>query len=442
MADHDVIVIGGGLAGLIAARDLGTTGTDVLVLEARDRLGGRTWYREFAGTQKKVEMGGTWFVERYQPYIAEEIQRYELGVTQSPAGESFRSFAGGAVVEGGAPVPLDFFADLERGLFHVIAAAHRVRFGEPLDQQDLSDLDVPFSQFLDRVELAPAVRDYLSAWPGFFFGCDTTELSALHALSWVAGFENSAWNWYAAITDKFADGTQSLVDALVAEISCEIRTSSPVARVERSEREVAVTTRTGEAFTAEAVVLAAPLNTWHDIEFFPELSARKREAATEGHTGHSVKVWALTDAVPPHLVAVGAGGGLHWISAEYELSEGPLLVGFGSSPEKLDLTSVEDVQEEIRRFAPEARVIAVDGHDWNADEFSQGTWVAFRPGQVARLHSALGQAEDRIFFAGSDVALGWAGWMDGAAETGARAAREALETIRGRTVPSAASEGS
>ena len=181
--------------------------------------------------------------------------------------------------------------------------------------------------------------------------------------------------------------------------------------------------------TAEAVVLATPLNTWHDIEFQPGLSAAKREAADEGHVGHSVKVWALVENAPPHLVGVGVGGGLNWISTEFQLPEGQLLVGFGTSPEKLDVTSAEQVEEAVRLFAPEARVVAVDGHDWNSDEFSQGTWMAYRPGQVTRLHSALGQAEDRIAFAGS-VALGWAGWMDGAVETGARAARDVVHMLR------------
>ena len=82
---HDAIVIGGGIAGLTAARDLHAGGRSVLVLEARDRLGGRTWYREFAGTEQHVEIGGTWFVERCQPHVAAEIARYSLAVTQSPA---------------------------------------------------------------------------------------------------------------------------------------------------------------------------------------------------------------------------------------------------------------------------------------------------------------------------------------------------------------------
>ena len=87
VSEYDVIVVGGGLAGLTAARDLGESGRSVLLLEARDRLGGRTWYRPFAETQQKVELGGNWFAEICQPSIAAEIERYGLGVAQSPVGK-------------------------------------------------------------------------------------------------------------------------------------------------------------------------------------------------------------------------------------------------------------------------------------------------------------------------------------------------------------------
>ena len=71
----DVVVLGGGMAGLIAARDLGERGLAVTLLEARDRLGGRTWTRPLAGTDVIVEMGGTWFSRVLQPGIAAEIER-------------------------------------------------------------------------------------------------------------------------------------------------------------------------------------------------------------------------------------------------------------------------------------------------------------------------------------------------------------------------------
>ncbi len=104
------------------------------------------------------------------------------------------------------------------------------------------------------------------------------------------------------------------------------------------------------------------------------------------------------------------------------MDRGRLLVGIGTDPRQLDVTDRTDVERAIRQFAPEARVVASDGHDWIEDEFSQGTWMAYRPGQVQRLHSALPKPEGRLFFAGSDVARGWAGFMDGALESGAATA--------------------
>jgi monoamine oxidase len=428
---YDAIVVGGGFAGLVAARDLGASGRRVLLLEARDRLGGRTWYREFGDMEQKVEMGGTWFVERFQPHIAAEIARYGLPVGQSPAGRSFRSVVAGDVLSGGFPLPLEEVSDFERGLFEIIAGARRIEFGKPLDTQPLADLDVSFEDFLAPLGLARATHEYLSSWVGFFFGCHPAQVSALHALSWVAGFDSSAWAWYAAITDKFGKGTQSLVDALAAAGGAEIRLSSPVARIEQDDDGVTVTTRAGEPFRARVSVVATPLNTWHDVEFAPELSEPKRQAALERQTGHSTKVWALAENVPDHLVGVGWGGGLNWLSTEFVLPEGQLLVGFGTGPELLDVTSRDDIRRAVQHFAPDARIVATDAHDWNADEFSQGTWMAYRPGQLTRYHTAFQEREGRLAFAGSDLALGWAGWMDGAIETGARAAAQAEEVLSG-----------
>ena len=426
---YDAIVVGGGIAGLTAARDLSAAGKSVLVLEARDRLGDRTWYRPFADTGQDVEMGGTWFVERWQPHVAAEIARYGLPVTQSPPGASFRSSVGGQLLTGAAPVPFEDAFDFERGLFEIIAAARRIEFGKALDTQPLADLDVSFTDFLEPLRLPPATHEYLSAWAGFFFGCHPSEVSALHVLAWVAGFDCSAWAWYAAITDKFGKGTRSLVEALASGAGVDWRLSTPVSRISQDDYGVTVTTRSNEDLSAAAAVVAVPLTTGRDLTFAPELSARKREAAQEGHTGHSAKVFALVENAPEGLVGVGWGGGLNWVSTEFTLPEGSLVVGFGTGPELLDVTSSDDIRRAIDHFVPGARVLATDAHDWNADEFARGTWMAYRPGQLMRYHSAFQEAEGRLAFAGSDLALGWAGWIDGAIETGARAASQVADLL-------------
>ena len=103
----DVVVLGGGMAGLIAARDLGERGLAVTLLEARDRLGGRTWTRPLAGTDVMVEMGGTWFSRVLQPGIAAEIERYGLAVTEANTFDRV-VFAGTAERREGASVAETF----------------------------------------------------------------------------------------------------------------------------------------------------------------------------------------------------------------------------------------------------------------------------------------------------------------------------------------------
>lgn len=107
MSDYDVLVVGGGFAGTVAARDLAQSGKRVLQLEARDRLGGRTWYREFASTSKKVEFGGTWVAPQWQQHVGAEIDRYGLSLIESPSPQHFAWPLAGAVSHVPFPIPLD-----------------------------------------------------------------------------------------------------------------------------------------------------------------------------------------------------------------------------------------------------------------------------------------------------------------------------------------------
>src|SRR3954466_4324134 len=91
----DAVVIGAGFAGLVAARDLGQQGLRVVVLEARDRVGGRTLCRPFAGTGRGVELGGAWFDAGYQTPMGEEADRYGIEIVPATAYENVRWFTGG-----------------------------------------------------------------------------------------------------------------------------------------------------------------------------------------------------------------------------------------------------------------------------------------------------------------------------------------------------------
>jgi monoamine oxidase len=427
---HDVIVVGAGFAGLTAARDQRDAGRSVLVLEARDRIGGRTRYDYLPGLDQKVEYGGTWVMPAHQPHVSREVERYGQPYTRSPEPQNYAWHFNGHTTAGGFPIPFDEIPELERAVSLIIQESRRLEWGRPFEEQGLEDLDIPFSHWLTANNIGRTTREFFNSYgAGLCFGCSADDVSALHVISWVTGSGNSAWNLFNGPTIKLANGTAGLYNAMAEGL--DIRVGTPVTRIEHDESSTTVMTSGGESYEARAVVVAIPLNTWNGIDFAPALSEDKRRFADERLAGRDTKVWIQVRNAPRYFASLAWNAPLEWLSTEFERDEGSIMVGFGFDEDEIDAHDRSSVERAVKTVLPEGEVIDWWSEDWNHDLYSQGTWTAFRPGQITRLAAASRRREGRLVFATADVAVGFSGWIEGAIESGTRAG-QTLDHLLGR----------
>ena len=432
VVETDVLVIGGGFAGLVAARDLREAGRSVVLLEARYRLGGRTWYRQIPGTDVMAEYGGAWFYPETQTALAEEIARSGVMVNEPTTTGSVAWLADGVLRTGedatrgiaDALASAGVLDDVVRRLTHEIADSPN---GLP-DFESCRDLDVPVTAWLDANGVPAEAASFMTAFAAAMGGGEPRHMSMLGL---VLDAAQEGYRFDQVLGDlgsTFTDGTTSLVDALVKEADADVRLSSPVVRVRSSPNGVAADIAGNGEVRAAAAVVALPLHVWVDVFFDPPLGASKRRAAVGGHAGTSTKVLAIAEGVPQGILGVGWPASLQAVVAGHRVPGGRLVTGF-SGTRAIRADDREAVERAVRAYVPDARVTVADGHDWVTDTYSKSTWFAPKPGWHdvdARDRTAL---EGRVAFAGSDIATEGAGWIEGAVRTGREAAADVLRLL-------------
>lgn len=424
---YDALVIGAGFAGLTAARELAKDGKRVAILEARDRIGGRAWYRPFADTDFSIEMGGNWLdVERNTALMA-EVERYGVQLDTSPQAEHHVSLLDGVLSHAACPIDREDERDLRRFVDEVGTQVKRIDPALPLDRQNVADLDVALDVYLDSFGLSATLRELMGAWIRQETGCHLSQISALHLMSWIPLLDNDVLAIGHTPTHRFAAGTIDLLQRMLDDAGAELRLSTPVEAVTQSAGHVEVRTQGGEVLRARGAVIALPLNCLADVTFEPSLSPEKAAGAAIGQSGAAKKLWALVTDLPPKLLGVGEHDApIDVFFTDYPAKEtglgGDLVVGFSTQERPLDILDRDDVEAAFRRYVPEAGVLKVDGHDWLTDPYAKGTWCAAPAGLLSRYASALEASEGRLVFAGSDIAHAFRGWMEGAVATGAAAA--------------------
>lgn len=430
--EQDVVVVGGGLAGLTVARELRHAGLEVVVVEARERLGGRAHTARLGG--RDIELGGA-HVHWLQPHVFAELTRYGIPYRPLPTPDRLAYWSEGRLNE----VTLAEIGPRLAELFQRLFSDARETFPLPYQPfavpEAVAALDaLSIRDRLDATELSTAERDLAGA----LLGTGTSApLEDAGLLTMMREFALAGWDFGLWLDANGACSlrTADLVTALVADGDPVVRTSAPVSGIEQHDSTVSVATRDGGRFTSSAAVIAVPLNALGAVSFVPPLGDGKQAVIKAGQASRGVKLWALVSGVDEPVLALAPDSRRITLVTSWELLDDgrQLLFAFGPDAARVppgDENAVRDTFREL--LPPSARIEEVAAHDWWADEYSRGTWGTSRPGQLTAL-PALQAPEGRLVLAGGDIASGWTGTMDGAIESGLTAARTVAGLLGART---------
>ena len=437
----DVIVVGAGLAGLSAARTVAAAGRGVTVLEARDRVGGRTENGTFSDGQW-IELGGQWIG-------ATQNRMYELvaalGLRTFPVyndGQLVLQLLGKQSLMGSektATPKLSPFAllDLALGIARFGRLSASVDANRPWRTPRAGSLDgQTFRTWINRTLRTRAGRAYFRIFCEAVFAADPADLSLLHALFYAkSGVDMETLMAVAegAQQDRIAGGSALISERMAQELGDRVVLASPVRVIRAVGDGVRVVTRDGAEYGASRVIVTLPPTLAGRLEYDPGLPGWRDQLTQRVPAGSVIKMCLAYDR--PFWRERGLNG-------QAASDAGPVKVTFDNTPpgygrgvllgfiegneaRRWARRSPDERQEAfvrclVRYFGAEAaHPLEYLERDWMAEEFSRGCYGAhFAPGVWTNYGRALTEPIGPIHWAGTECSPVWNGYMEGAVRSG------------------------
>jgi monoamine oxidase len=434
--DADIIVIGGGAAGLAAAHSAAGRSLRVIVLEARDRLGGRVWSQNVKRALVATELGAEFI---HGP--ARETRALLHDAAIAVAGTGDESWA---CSEGGDLSRIDYDLASSAGIFE------RAR--------DISG-DESVDQFLRRFEDDDELRPTANAARAFVEGFDAADPE-------IASARSIADEWRSGVDIASArpiGGYQPMFDRLretCVAAGVQFRMSAIVRRIEWSRGSVTIdamsTDKDSQTLHARAVIVTLPVGVLRhrgdmtEVVFAPELPEVKRDALESIKMGSAVKValwfrsafWSrLCDGRYRNAAFFRCAGQpfpAYW--TQFPLQSG-LIIAWAGGPKATAFHGVSRSERIARALGEFATIIGEPTlareefelgltHDWELDPFSRGAYSYVSVGGARARAELAASVDETLFFAGEATSDdGQGGTVNGALETGERAAREAATSL-------------
>jgi monoamine oxidase len=444
----DVVVVGAGLAGLTAATDLDRAGHTVAVLEARDRVGGRTLNHP-VGHGKEIEVGGEWIGPGQDRLLARARAHGIKTFKTFTRGAQVLDYAGKVTHFTGVipPLPEPDATDFGQLLSKIVALENTVPLDKPWTAANAAALD---AQTLETFKLAnsstPGARFVFDLATKAILAAEPRDVSLLHAMFYFHsgnGVLNLASTSGGAQDSRFVGGSQ-LVSILMAQrLGDRVFLRTPVRQISYDGRGATVETDSGSWRARRVIVAMAPMLAGR-IDYAPALPPLRDGLTQRVPQGSVIKYQAVYPT--PFWRAQGLNG--------YANSDRPpVSVTFDNSPPDgkpgvlLGFVEGADARH-LWRLSAGARRRAVLGsfqrlfgaragqpttlieRNWSADPWTRGCYAGYMPpGVWTDLGTALREPVGPLHWAGTETAETFNGYMDGAVRSGERAAAEAGQRL-------------